>query len=304
AQCSAWLPAGTYSLTASYTGDALYAASTSSVQNLTVNAAPPGPGWAFGSLGNLFPPNVSIQANSVTCVSSSDCWSVGATSSTATGTSAMALHWNGTWWSQASLPSLGVSGSKLTSVTCLSTSNCWVVGESGIDNSTGGEQLFTLNWHGSSWTQITTPNPTGGTVQFPASPRPGITCADATDCWVVGTWQSTTPQDFVLQWNGTTWAVGSIPAATSPYNGTTLGSVTCTTASNCWAVGTESASSGSPIANAFVVRWNGTLWSTVATPTAGGLGSVTCTSSSACWAVGPNTPGSASGVLLQWNGTA
>ncbi len=107
AQCSTWLPVGTYPLTATYSGDTLYATSTSSVQNLPVGAAPPGPAWAFGSLGNLFAPNVSILPNSVTCVSSSDCWAVGDTSSSTAATTALALNWNGTWWSQSTVPSLG-----------------------------------------------------------------------------------------------------------------------------------------------------------------------------------------------------
>jgi len=299
AQCSTWLPVGTYPITATYSGDTLYATSTSSVQNLTVGAAPPGPAWAFGSLGNLFAPNVSVLPNSVTCVSTSDCWAVGDTSSSTAATAALALNWNGTWWTESSLPSLGVSSSELTSVSCDSSSDCWAVGLSGVDNPTAGEQLLTLNWNGSSWTRITTPNPTSGTVQFVGNPA--LTCTSTTNCWIAGAWQPGTPQDFVLQWNGTTWSVGSVPAATSPYTGTTLGAVTCTSASNCWAVGTESSSTGS---NAFVVQWNGSLWATVSTPSAPGLGSVTCTSSSDCWAAGPDTSGSTTGGLLQWNGTA
>ncbi len=173
------------------------------------------------------------------------------------------------------------------------------MGLAGVDSPSSGEQLLTLNWNGSAWTQITTPNPTTGTILFAGNPD--LTCSSTTNCWIAGGWQSSTLQDFVLQWNGMAWSVGSVPAATSPYTGTTLGAVTCTSASNCWAVGTESSSTGT---NAFVVQWNGSLWATVSTPSAPGLGSVTCTSSSDCWAAGRDGSGSTAGVLLQWNGTA
>jgi len=178
------------------------------------------------------------------------------------------------------------------------------VGLSNVDNPTAGQQVLTLEWNGSSWSQITAPNPVSGTIQFGG--LPAIDCADASDCWIVGTWGSSTPQDFVLQWNGTAWSVGSVPTATTPYDSTALGSIACTSASNCWAVGTESSSTLSPVPQAFIVQWNGTSWSTVSAPTAGGLDSVTCTSSSACWAVGPGpgATGGAAGTLLQWGGSA
>jgi len=300
AQCVTSIPTGAYALTAAYTGDTLYAPSTSTAHNLTINPPPPSAGFAFASLGNLFAPNVSIAPTSVTCVTSSDCWTVGATSVAST-TTPLALHWDGTWWSQAILPSLGVSGASFSSVSCVSTSDCWAVGLSGVDNPTAGEQVLTLNWNGSTWTQVTTPNPVSGTITMAGDPA--ITCASTSECWVVGAWQSTTPQDFALLWNGTTWSVGSIPAAGSPFNGTVLGSATCTSGSNCWAVGTESAS-GSSSSQPFAVRWNGSAWSTVSTPSATvGLGSVTCTSAPACWAVGPGASSSTAGTILKWNGT-
>ncbi len=96
-----------------------------------------------------------------------------------------------------------------------------------------------------------------------------------------------------------------VPTASSPYDSTDLGGVTCTSASNCWAVGTESVSSGSPSPQAFIIQWNGSSWSTVSAATSAGLSSVTCTSSSACFAVGPGLAGGGtSGVMQQWNGIA
>lgn len=260
-----------------------------------------GPGWAYGSLGNLFAPGTSVRVSSLSCVSSSDCWAVGATSSSSSATSALALSWDGSWWSVSTLPSLG-SSSELTSVSCVSTSDCWAVGLTGVDDPGGGEQVVSLNWDGSSWSEVSTPNPADGTVEFDGTPA--ISCADSTDCWIVGSFGSGDPLDFAIEWDGTSWSLGSVPAATSPYDSTLLSSIDCTSASACWAVGTESASDGEVSPRAFAAEWNGTSWSAVTTPDASGLDSVSCSSASACWAVGPGTTTSTSAVLLSWNGSS
>ncbi len=282
------------------------ASSPRPLHHLKLASASSGPGWGLAPISNLFSPGTTNEPYSVTCVSASDCWAVGSTAPANSAPSAFALNWNGTWWSQSTLPSLG-SGVELTSVNCVSASNCWAVGFSGLGSQTG-EQLLTLNWNGSSWTQTTTPNPTSGTLDFDASSvlLPAIACADSSDCWVVGGYVgSGAPQDFALGWNGTAWSVSSVPAASTPYDSTTLGGVTCTSASNCWAVGTESSSTGSPGPQAFIVQWNGTSWGTVSAATSSGLSSISCSSSSACWAVGPGLAGTGTtGTMQQWNGIA
>ena len=53
-------------------------------------------------------------------------------------------------------------------------------------------------------------------------------------------------EDFALVWDGSDWSVGTIPTASSPYDGSALNSVTCVSSSDCWAVGTESSSTSSP----------------------------------------------------------
>ena len=94
------------------------------------------------------------------------------------------------------------------------------------------------------------------------------------------------------------WAIENSP---SGGGANSLNGVTCTSASDCWAVG----SNGSPLTE----HWNGTSWSIVpAAYTTGysfGFNGVTCSSASDCWAVGVyGVPSSDQFTLIEhWDGT-
>ena len=91
-----------------------------------------------------------------------------------------------------------------------------------------------------------------------------------------------------------------------------LASVTCSSAGNCWAVGSFGRFSSEPILNE-ALHWNGTHWSKVSVPDPGGsadgdhsfLYGVRCTSRTSCWAVGQVQPLGESdrGQLMHWDGT-
>lgn len=87
-----------------------------------------------------------------------------------------------------------------------------------------------------------------------------------------------------------------------------LSGVFCTSAANCWAVGTHS--TGKTIVN-LVLHWNGKTWRNVAVPHPGGAGSgfvsllyaVRCLAARDCWAVGEYAKGGAYlDEALHWNG--
>ena len=75
------------------------------------------------------PSGVSQTLTGVVEISSTDAWAVGGTSDTSGFQPAkpIAMHWNGTAWSVATLPNLG-SGGGLASVTASSSTSVWAAG--------------------------------------------------------------------------------------------------------------------------------------------------------------------------------
>src|SRR5438552_2830988 len=84
------------------------------------------------------------------------------------------------------------------------------------------------HWNGTTWSIVTSPN-TGGLS--------GVTCTSPSDCWAVGSYRNGFyNQTLIEHWNGTAWSIVTSPnTSTTQSNG--LSGVTCTSASNCWAVG-------------------------------------------------------------------
>src|SRR5439155_1418407 len=116
-----------------------------------------------------------------------------------------------------------------------------------------------------------------------------VTCAAATDCWAVGQYYNSDAdieQTLIEHWDGTSWSSFSSPNGGSSDN--YLFDVTCTSGSNCWAVGWYE--TGNSSVQTLIEHWNGTSWSIVPSPV-GSMNStyfedVTCASTSNCWAVG------------------
>lgn len=101
------------------------------------------------------------------------------------------------------------------------------------------------------------------------------------------------------------WSIQSSPLLNGPPQGS-LGSVSCTAASACMAVGdyVNSSGTGVPVAE----RWNGSNWTMQAAANAGGSGvlsGVSCTAANACTAVGNYLNSTGTGVTLaeHWNGS-
>ncbi len=275
-----------------------------------------GPGWSL-----IASPNNGTHSNilfGVTCVSASDCWAVGDYKNNNGVPQTLTEHWNGTLWSLITSPNTGTMDNILRSVTCVSASDCWAVG---YYVNSGGTAFQTLieQWDGSSWSIITSPN--SGTesnalygvtcvsasdcwavgaagvsavlrehwngtswtaTSFGATTLYGVTCVSTSVCWDVGYKQSNSnpTQTLVDQYNGSNWLTRFSPNNTVGNN--ILNSVTCTSASQCLAVGEYGLT--------LIEQWNGTSWSIVTSPNVGTgtntLYGVTCVSASDCWAVG------------------
>jgi hypothetical protein len=219
----------------------------------------------------------------VTCTSVSDCWAVGYNPGHLFQT--LIERWNGTSWVIVNSPNHSNAGSAVYSVACASASDCWAVGNWN-DGDTGDSLIE--HWDGNSWS-------------IAASPYTGIAynsvaCASASECWAVtGSGLEFGPPLLIARWNGTTWAVVSTPAPSpDPDNTHALYTVTCASASECWAVGYYS---NGTAARTLIEQWDGASWSIVASPNNGTgtqanyLYGVTCASASQCWAVGSSSAG-------------
>ena len=140
-------------------------------------------------------------------------------------------QWDGTSWSIVTSPNTDTSQDNLLyGVTCTSASQCWAVG---YYNNGSADQTLIEHWNGTSWSIVTSPN--GGTTQD--NELYGVTCTSASQCWAVGLYSNgSADQTLIEHWNGTSWSI-----VTSPNGSTTqdnfLYGVTCTSASQCWAVG-------------------------------------------------------------------
>jgi hypothetical protein len=278
------------------------------------NVAVPSPG---GTKADDF-----SELHAVRCTSATNCWSVGYYDKGEVDLT-QALHWNGVKWAVSSTPNPGgtkSSGdySQLSDVACTSASNCWADGQDGDFGISSIPSLnLAIHWNGKKWSKATTPDP-GGTSSGDLNNLSAIRCASAKDCWAAGAYgDQLIVIDEMLHWNGKKWSVADAPDPNPLLPGAydALSGLSCTSTTDCWAVGTYG---GSGVSGYFLneaLHWNGHTWSLVTMPNPDGmstgalneLDSVNCSAASNCWAVGQSgavSPSSyASNEALHWKGT-
>jgi hypothetical protein len=237
----------------------------------------------------------------VAATSSRNAWAVGG-SDGPPGTTEI-LHWNGTAWRSVPSPAPR-GGGALFGVAATSAGNAWAVGCAGnCFQGFGGIKTLTLHWNGSTWRRVPSPSPGTG------SALSGVAAVSARNAWAVGCTafcflSSARPHTVILHWNGTGWQRAPSPARARIG---ALNGVAATSAGNAWAVGCAGHCFG-PMAttSTMIVRWNGTTWKDVASPSPAGnsvLTAVAATSARNAWAVG-YTRGSGKTLIAHWDGAA
>lgn len=233
--------------------------------------------------------------NGVACVGDEECWAVGYYQSSSA-YQTLVEHYAGGVWSVVSSPDTGpAERNVLKSVACVSSADCWAVGDS-----TNGTLIE--RWDGVGWSIVSSPNPNPSTLQY--NVLNGVACMSSTDCWAVGYYSNgNLYQTLIEQDAGTGWAIISSPS-TSQYS--YLNGVTCVSASDCWAVGVyENGVAYDTLAE----HDSGTGWAIVSSPDAtpaigtsssqqNVLNSVSCVSAVDCWAVGWYSNGGSSQTLI------
>jgi hypothetical protein len=193
-----------------------------------------------------------------------------------------------------------------------STNFCTAVGYY-QSNEVQEQQNLIETWNGSTWSVTPSPDATNTGNDATFNELNGVYCTSATFCIAVGDWGEVTEDSspyltLIESWNGTSWSIVSSPnhgGSTSSY----LEGVSCSSATNCTAVGDYETNSG--VQDSLIESWTGGAWSIVSSPnTSNGaaLEGVSCPTNitNYCAAVGSalDSSGTAQMVIESWNGTA
>jgi len=251
--------------------------------------------WAVQSTPN--PANAAasrLLANS--CVSESNCMSVGRYVNSEGKTVPLAERWNGTVWSlQSPAAPSGAVSSELSGVSCPSATLCVAVGS--YKDSTGTAKMFTSTWNGATWSNQTPPYPSESSKAELAA----VSCPTTTWCMAVGNyWGGPYQHPLAEVWNGSSWSVSA-----TPLSGLALLGVSCTSTTFCMATGYRQSEG---VKLTFAEKWTGT-WAVTTTPnrsfaTANVLSGVSCVSPTSCKAVGSDKRSFQETLAEHWNGTS
>jgi hypothetical protein len=183
-----------------------------------------------------------------------DVWAVGSDAAPSGSQQSLIEHWNGTAWSRVPSPQGEPAAAELLSVSALSPTDAWAVG----DGRPGGSfTTLVEHWNGTAWS-VVADAPFAATRFNHLS---AVAAVSANDVWAVGRIQRH-PNPIIEHWNGTAWT--EVPQPAHGYD-STLVSLAVVSASDIWAVG------GTDVTNTLIEHWNGTTWSIVASPNSGAL---------------------------------
>jgi hypothetical protein len=221
------------------------------------------------------------EVHGVSCADSTTCLAVGETFE---GTS-LADIWNGSVWQAMAPP----PGDALNGISCLSALFCVAVGTNGVS---GTAEPFAAKWNGTAWKSMTVPEPTGTTL---GGSLLSVSCTAITKCVAVGeSAYGTAGSTMAYTLSGATWTQQTLAAPPPGAVGTQLTGVSCSSATNCMAVG-DADGDGDGGNTLFAEQWNGSTWTQQgplplpAGTTYSLLGGVSC-QASRCTAVGYSFP--------------
>ncbi len=237
----------------------------------------------------------------VSCASATSCLAVGHISGS-NGTT-LAETFNGSSWSIIPSPSVGGFG-EFSSVSC-SVGLCAVTG-SALQQTGRSFQAMVATFDGTSWTirsLYLSPSVTTHLI--------GVSCANRNFCIAAGWTRSptaTADETVAATWSAGTWSIAPIADAAAPLDNFLKG-ISCTSPSNCVAVGWYS--NASSVNQTLVEDWNGVAWSIVSSPNtstsqSNELDSVSCLTTASCVAVGrySNASNVNQTLIEDWNGVA
>ncbi len=188
-----------------------------------------------------FGPNRSPSLSSIAATSRHDVWAVGTIrepgSDPALGiTNPVAVHWDGSSWTQVRLPHAGAFPESLAAVTARASDDAWAVGTTADENAPTNPGLI-YHWNGTRWTEM--PHPFIGSGQNRLN---GVSAPAVDKAWIVGEDGGGTGLPFALVWNGATWTSDTLPAL--PGDSGSMSDVVVLPSNDGWATGAYWSSSG------------------------------------------------------------
>jgi len=142
-----------------------------------------GASWSIVSSPNPSPTNYNVPLG-VTCVSATDCWLAGYYSGS-TAEESLTEHYDGTSWNVVNAANTDSNQSNFPfAITCASAANCWAAGY--YYGPIGGDVLTLIDqYDGTSWSVVSSPNPSPNNAGQYVDFLFGVTCASSTDCWAI-----------------------------------------------------------------------------------------------------------------------
>lgn len=195
--------------------------------------------------------------NDVSGVAADDVWAIGSyrVPGIPSGSDELplAIHWDGTSWSMATLPTLPAppNGPNVTlhGVQAFANGEVWTVGSAVPADSRSEPQTLALRFDGSSWEVIPTPS---ATPEESNSEFFAIGGVAADDFWAVGHRAGF----LAAHWDGTGWETFDVPAGTFEYQH--LIAVSALASDDVWVLGRTGLGGVEP----WIVHWNGSSWTT------------------------------------------
>lgn len=212
-----------------------------------------GHGW--GPVTVPAPPRARLsELGGLACATATSCMAVGGYELTRARLLTYAARWDGSRWKILPTPSVPhQAASVFNAVSCPTPARCVAVG---FSNGRQGEHPLIETWSNGRWQRNTISR------LIVRAGLAGVSCPDATHCVAVG-WDS--PAALIEVDNGSGWRMQT-PPFRGKDNSNTLLHVSCTTPSNCEAVGTRF-KAAVPLSNRTLAEiWDGQHWAVQPAP--------------------------------------
>lgn len=193
---------------------------------------------------------------------------------------------NGWSLKEAPNPAEGTAQKAMLAVSCGSENSCAAVGEA------AGKPVAET-WNGTSWARASLPSlPPGAITGRFAS----VSCPASDSCFAAGS-SAEKPEaekPLVESWNGTSWAIASVPSPADAKGLVALSSISCLSPRACFAAGSYApkveggvAQESKPLVESLAAgQWSPQTSAPVAGFTFSGLAGIYCTSVVACTTIG------------------